>query len=479
MGRHRRGRTRTRGRTPGDRSDERTASAEAEPRRACEPLLLETGRTLPHRRGAWAPGWTTSSFKTGLRTGRVRHRSPHLQRLGHPSGVGEPGRLPDRRTGLGGRSRTGLGEFEGTFAATVPLLFESLDLSTRREPATAPCARCAGWAGRPTSWPCWSRRTGGCGSRLWALAMARHPRSTTTTGASSNPAADQTRPCWTGYESFTQLWEDAYTGLAASLGMRPRDASDRPAVHGGHRGPGRRVLAPSAPRPGDGLGILRPTGPNGEDQEWTVFAIGLEALQRHFFEPDPHWTSPGSRLTGAGWPGAPPYRGDVAAAVFTHRGEYAFGLAPEQLWDADRGGRPVRGVVAVADRVPTWTGTVWRRGLGAPRRGHPATALPDAAGVDARPVRPPPRHRRHHRRRPHRGGPAPDPSRGRGLPGGRGLDHRGPPAGHAGRRPGSAARPAVGPRPGGGDDGGRLPPAHRGSRAGPPSPDGPRPAPPR
>ncbi len=43
------------------------------------------------------------------------------------------------------------------------------------------------------------------------------------------------------------------------------------------------------------LGILRPTGPDGEDQEGTVFAIGLEALPRQFFEPDPEWrpTPPG------------------------------------------------------------------------------------------------------------------------------------------------------------------------------------------
>jgi hypothetical protein len=36
-------------------------------------------------------------------------------------------------------------------------------------------------------------------------------------------------------------------------------------------------------------GILRPTGPKGEDQEWTLFAIGLEALMQQFFEPDPDW----------------------------------------------------------------------------------------------------------------------------------------------------------------------------------------------
>ncbi len=38
--------------------------------------------------------------------------------------------------------------------------------------------------------------------------------------------------------------------------------------------------------------ILRPTGPRGEDQEWTLFAIGLEALLMHFFEPDPDWSPP-------------------------------------------------------------------------------------------------------------------------------------------------------------------------------------------
>jgi hypothetical protein len=35
--------------------------------------------------------------------------------------------------------------------------------------------------------------------------------------------------------------------------------------------------------------IVRPTGPDGEDQEWTLFAIGLEALVHQFFEPDPEF----------------------------------------------------------------------------------------------------------------------------------------------------------------------------------------------
>jgi hypothetical protein len=36
-------------------------------------------------------------------------------------------------------------------------------------------------------------------------------------------------------------------------------------------------------------GIIRPTGPNGEDQEWTLFGLALEALAHQFFELEPDW----------------------------------------------------------------------------------------------------------------------------------------------------------------------------------------------
>ena len=35
--------------------------------------------------------------------------------------------------------------------------------------------------------------------------------------------------------------------------------------------------------------ILRPTGPGGEDQEWTLFAVAFEGLIEKFFEIDPEW----------------------------------------------------------------------------------------------------------------------------------------------------------------------------------------------
>ena len=36
-------------------------------------------------------------------------------------------------------------------------------------------------------------------------------------------------------------------------------------------------------------GIVRATGPDGEMQEWTLFAVAFEGLVRQFFEVDPTW----------------------------------------------------------------------------------------------------------------------------------------------------------------------------------------------
>jgi len=38
--------------------------------------------------------------------------------------------------------------------------------------------------------------------------------------------------------------------------------------------------------------VKRPTGPEGEEQEWTLFAAGLEAIVLQFFEPDPAFSLP-------------------------------------------------------------------------------------------------------------------------------------------------------------------------------------------
>jgi hypothetical protein len=91
-----------------------------------------------------------------------------------------------------------------------------------------------------------------------------------------------------GYDAFTARIEGLYVGMALFLGLRLREsftirefviAADSLAQGYGLRD----RLDRSAPV------IVRPTGPNGEDQEWTIFGVGLEALVRQFFEIDPEW----------------------------------------------------------------------------------------------------------------------------------------------------------------------------------------------
>jgi hypothetical protein len=90
-----------------------------------------------------------------------------------------------------------------------------------------------------------------------------------------------------GYESFTAHFEQAYLAVAALLGFRLREnltirqftiAVGALAEGCALRG---RVDADSM------NGIKRATGPEGDEQEWTLFAISLEAMIHQFFEIDP------------------------------------------------------------------------------------------------------------------------------------------------------------------------------------------------
>lgn len=92
------------------------------------------------------------------------------------------------------------------------------------------------------------------------------------------------------YTSFTKLWEESFAALAALLGLRIRPESDRSQF----------VVVLAALDQGFSLRhringkiehVTRPTGPNGESEDWTLFAIGLEALVHQFFEPDPMFDS--------------------------------------------------------------------------------------------------------------------------------------------------------------------------------------------
>jgi hypothetical protein len=89
-----------------------------------------------------------------------------------------------------------------------------------------------------------------------------------------------------GYDAVSKFWEETYAALADLLRVRIRPPWTMQHF----------VMAVTALSEGCSLRdrvsgnierITRPTGPNGEDQEWTLFASGLEALVRQFFEPTP------------------------------------------------------------------------------------------------------------------------------------------------------------------------------------------------
>jgi len=94
-----------------------------------------------------------------------------------------------------------------------------------------------------------------------------------------------------GYESVFRFWGGTFEVLMAVLGLRLRP----------HCTLDQFVLAVVAFSEGCSLRqrtsdhietMLRPTGPNGEDQEWSLFAFGLEALVHQFLEADPEFVLP-------------------------------------------------------------------------------------------------------------------------------------------------------------------------------------------
>jgi hypothetical protein len=92
-----------------------------------------------------------------------------------------------------------------------------------------------------------------------------------------------------GYESVTEFWERIYGWLTEFLGLRMREP----------RTIRQFTVAVTALSEGYSLRehvdgnieqFILPTGQNGEDQEWTLYGAGLEALAHRFIEPDPGFT---------------------------------------------------------------------------------------------------------------------------------------------------------------------------------------------
>jgi len=157
-------------------------------------------------------------------------------------------------------------------------LFEDLDLSTAeaRAHAMREVCRVGGSASSEalavsTSWPLW----------INTVAMA----------TATNLSEERRRiraALLEGYEVVTRFWEEIFEGLVAALGFRMRQPwtmrQYTVAVTSYSQGCSLRQRLI-----GDLGVVVRPTGPNGEDQEWTLFSAGMEALMEQFFEPDPEF----------------------------------------------------------------------------------------------------------------------------------------------------------------------------------------------
>ena len=93
------------------------------------------------------------------------------------------------------------------------------------------------------------------------------------------------------YRSVTTFWSKNFTALVTLLGFRIRlpwsmdDFSSAAIAYA--EGCALRQLAC-----GEVKMVTRPTGPNGEAQEWSPYAVGMEALVNQFLEPDPTFVPP-------------------------------------------------------------------------------------------------------------------------------------------------------------------------------------------
>ncbi len=166
-------------------------------------------------------------------------------------------------------------ETERTIGA-VAVLLNDLDLSTveSRARSLREMCRVAGAASTDAI-------AGSSNWQLWISVVAM---------ATATNSPDQKRRIQAalieGYEAVTKFWDETYAPLMDLFGVRLRQPGSMRQF----------TIAVTAYSQGCSLRaridgsieiVVRPTGPNGEDQDWTLFAIGLEALVHQFFEPDP------------------------------------------------------------------------------------------------------------------------------------------------------------------------------------------------
>ncbi len=169
------------------------------------------------------------------------------------------------------------GELGRTSEALTPLL-ERFDLSTPggRMRSLGELARVGGEAGirarlETRDWSLWIG--------VWVLALTTTP---------SGRRRHLRQVLTDGLEAVTDVWEQLFAGICTYLGIRVR----APLTLRHFTTAVSAMVEGSALRQGgdpDLEVIERPTGPDGETQDWTLFGVCMEALALRFFEIDPDW----------------------------------------------------------------------------------------------------------------------------------------------------------------------------------------------
>jgi len=166
----------------------------------------------------------------------------------------------------------------GVAVDAISQILDTLDLSTpeSRARAVLEVVRIGGNASsgaiaRSTNWPLWISVT------AMATATAEPDRQTRIKAALAD-----------GYRSVSKFWGESFIALMDVLGLRIRHPWNIEQFT-------MTVIAYSEgcslrQRTSDHIEMMtRPTGAHGEDQEWSLFAVGLEALVHQFLEPDPEF----------------------------------------------------------------------------------------------------------------------------------------------------------------------------------------------
>ena len=172
-------------------------------------------------------------------------------------------------------------EANGTVQAIVALLTD-LDVSTpeARNRAVQAVCRIGGDANSiaiasSVAWPLWIR--------IAAIA---------TEGPEEEDEGQRLRAAlMDGYQYVYSFWSENFSSLMRVFGFRVREpwtlAHFTMAVTAYSEGCSLRQQIS-----GHIEVMTRPTGSDGEDEDWTLFAAGLEGLVNHFLEPDPEFTPP-------------------------------------------------------------------------------------------------------------------------------------------------------------------------------------------